>query len=182
MPFTQKQRRDDDELKAQFQAIQSYLGSDLTVQLKRWGKCPLSNNITLTSQLFEISKKVKSRTSRYFEAQPMQGLQPIDQPVGVTELEVERTKPIFGEAIAFYTVDGTDISVVVYHPLIEHQKLFGRWYGKWSPALYVLETSAIVSLIGIWTYNDHVHILRKHPGLTLLTPEECGINSEDPLF
>ena len=182
MPFTQKQRRDDDKLKAQLQAIQSYLqmGSDLTSQLKQWGKCPLSNNITLTSQLFETSKRSKSRTSRYFEAHPMQGLQPIDQPVGVTELEVEKTKPIFGEAIAFYTVDKTDISLVVYHPLIERQKLFGRWYGKWSPALYVLETSAIVSLVGIWTYNDHVHILRKHPGLTLLTSEECGINSENP--
>ena len=32
------------------------------------------------------------------------------------------------------------------------------------------------------TYNNHVHILRKHPQLTLLTPEEYGINSEDPLF
>ena len=138
MSFTQKQRRNDDELKAEFQEIQSYLGSDLTVQLKQWGKCPLSNNITLTSQLFETSKKVKSCTSRYFEAQPMQGLQPIDQPVGVTELKVERTKPIFGEAIAFYTVESTGISVVVYHPLIKHQKLFGRWYGEWSPALTII--------------------------------------------
>ena len=121
IPFTQKQRRDGDELKAQLQAIQSYLqmGSCLTLQLKWCGKCPLFNNITLTSQLFETSKKSKSHTSRYFAAQPRQGLQPIDQPVDVTELEVERTKPIFGEAIAFYTVDETDISLVVYHPLIE---------------------------------------------------------------
>jgi hypothetical protein len=93
-----------------------------------------------------------------------------------TELEVEKNKPIFGEAIAFYTV--ANLSLVVYHPLIERCKLFGRWYGKWSTSVYVLETSAIVGLIGIWTYNDHVHILRKHPGLTLLTPDECGIDSE----
>jgi uncharacterized short protein YbdD (DUF466 family) len=45
----------------------------------------------------------------------------------------------------------------------------------------VLETAAIVGLIGIWTYNNHVHILRKHPGLTLLTQEECGIDSGDQL-
>jgi hypothetical protein len=98
---------------------------------------------------------------------------------------VEEVKPIFGEALAFYTTQsaGTDFSLVVYHPLIEHCKLFGRWYGKWSPSLYVLETSAIVGLVGIWTYNDyHVHILQKHPGLTLLTLNECGISSEDPLI
>jgi hypothetical protein len=57
----------------------------------------------------------------------------------------------------------------------------GRWYGKWSSSVYVLETSAIVSLIGIWAYNDHVHILCKHPGLALLTLDECGIVGEDPV-
>jgi hypothetical protein len=95
------------------------------------------------------------------------------------ELEKEKTKPIFGEALAFYTVAETNLSLVVYHPLIERHKLFGRWYGRWSSTVYVLETSAIVGLVGIWTYNDHVHILRRHPGLTLLTPDECGIESED---
>jgi hypothetical protein len=49
---------------------------------------------------------------------------------------------------------------------------------QWSSSVYVIETSAIVSLIGIWVYNDHVHILRKHPGLNLLTLDECGIDSE----
>ena len=142
------------------------------------GKCPLLNNVTLTSQLFELSKKITSRTSRYFEAQ---GLQPNDQPIDETELEKEKKKPIFGEALAFYTIIEMDISLVVYHPLIERRKLFGRWYGKWSSAVYVLETSAIVNLIGIWTYNDHVHILRKHPGLYQLTQDECGIDSEDPI-
>jgi hypothetical protein len=108
----------------------------------------------------------------------MQVTQPRDQSIDETELEVERTKPIFGEALAFYTV-GADLSFVVYHPLIECHKQFGRWFGKWSSSIYVLETSAIVSLIGIWTYNDHVHILRRHPGLTLLKPDEYGVNSED---
>ena len=44
----------------------------------------------------------------------------------------------------------------------------------------MLDTSAIVSLVGIWTYNENVHILRKHPGLTLLTLDESGI--ENPLI
>jgi hypothetical protein len=181
-PITQKQRREDDELKAHIEAIQSYIGveADPSFQVVRWGKCPLSKNITLTSQLFELSKKSTSRTSRYFEAHPEQGLQQRDQPIDDTEVEVEMVKPVFGEALAFYTTQSAkaDLSLVVYHPLIECQKLFGRWYGKWSSSLHVLEISAIVSLVGIWTYNDHVHILRRHPGLTLLRLEECGI-SED---
>ncbi|KAF8265216.1 hypothetical protein EI94DRAFT_1521102, partial [Lactarius quietus] len=148
--------------------------------IMQWGKCPLPNNSTLTSQLFELSKKSVSHTSRYFEAHPREDLQPRDQLIDDTEVEVEKFKPIFGGALAFYTTQsaGTDLSLVVYCPLIEHRKLFGRWYGKWSPTLYVLETSAIVSLVRIWTYKDHVHILRRHPGLTLLTLDECGIESE----
>jgi hypothetical protein len=184
IPISQKQRREDDDLKAHLQAIESYLklevGSDL--KLQQWGKCPLSNAVTLTSQLFEVSKKTTSCTSRYFEAHLGQVLQPRNQSIDETEVEVAKTEPIFGEALAFYTVAEKNLSLVVYHPLIEHQKLFGRWYGKWSPMVYVLDISKIVSLIGIWTYNDHVHILQKHPGLNLLTMDECGIDSEDPLI
>ena len=183
VPITQKQRREDKDLNAHLEAIQSYLGvgSDPTLQINRWAKCPLLKNITLTSQLFELSKKATSRASRYFEAQLRHVPQPTDQSKDVTELEVENTKPIFGEALAFYTVQvaGADHSLVVYSPLIERHKLHGRWWGKWSSSVFVLETSAIVSLIGIWTYGDHVHILRKHPGLNLLTSDESGIESED---
>ena len=180
VPMTQKQRREDDDLKAQIKTIQSHpkVGSDPTLQITRWGKCSLPNNVTLTSQLFELSKKSTSHTSRYFEAQPKEGLQ-LYESDDVTEVEVENIRPIFGEALAFYTV-GTDLSLVVYRSLIERRKLFGRWQGKWAPTLYVLETSAIVGLIGIWTYKNNVHILRKHPGLTLLTLEESGKDSEDP--
>jgi hypothetical protein len=182
IPITRKQRREDVDLKAHLQAIESYLEVESDLKLQRWGKCPLPNAVTLTSRLFEVSKKATSRTSRYFEAQLGQVLQPRDQSIlDETELEVEKTKPIFGEALAFYTVADTDLSLVVYHPLIECHKLFGRWYGKWSSMACVLEMSKIVSLIGIWTFNDHVHILRRHPGLNLLTLDECGIDSEDPL-
>ena len=186
-PITQKQRREDDDLKAHIKAIQDYIGveADPSFQVVRWGKCPLSKNVTLKSQLSELSKKT-SRSSRYFEAHSGHKLQERDQPVDDTEVEVEMTKPIFGEALAFYTTQSAkaELSLVVYHPLIECCKLFGRWYGKWSPALHVLEISTIVSLVGIWTYNDHVHILRKHPGLNLLRLDELGISeeTEDPLI
>ena len=182
IPITKKQREDDD-LKAHLESIQAYVTGVIDpTQIKRWGKCPLPNNITLTSQLFEFNKKAPSRTSRYFEAQlrdvTQPSTQPKDQSNDETEIEVEVTKPIFGEALAFYTVAGTDLSLVVYHPLIERCKLHGRWYGQWSSSVYVLETSAIVSLIGIWVFNNHVHILRKHPKLNLLTSDEYGIDSE----
>ena len=178
--ITQKQRKEDKNLQAQLQAIQSYLGEyNPMLHIMRWGKCPLANNVTLTSQLFELSQRHTSRSSRYFEAH-LEGLQPKDQSLGETELEVEMSKPIFGEALAFYTA-GTNLSLVAYHPLMERHKLFGRWYGTWSSQVLVLETSAIVGLIGIWTYNNHVHVLRKHPGVSLLTQEECGIDSEDQL-
>jgi len=63
-------------------------------------------------------------------------------------------KPIFGEALAFYTGQyaGADYSLVVYHPLIEHHLLYGRWYGKWSSSVHV---------------KDNVHVLRRHPGLAM---------------
>src|SRR6202046_1734844 len=57
IPITQKQKREDNALKAHLQAIQSYPGVESDPILQRWGKCPLSGNITLTSQLFELSKK-----------------------------------------------------------------------------------------------------------------------------
>src|SRR6202012_2732032 len=82
VPITQRQRKNDDSVKAHIKAIQSFLRveEDPSFQLMRWGKCPLSNGMTLTSQLFELAKKSNSRTSRYFEAHLKQGLQPRDQP------------------------------------------------------------------------------------------------------
>jgi len=162
-------------LKAHIQAILSYPGIGPNSTYMRWGKCPLPNGVTLTSQLFELSKRSSSRSSRYFEAQ-LGLLQSKDEPIDETEIEVEKTIPVFGEALAFYTIAG--LSLVVYHPLTECHQRFGRWSGKWSTNVFALETSAIVSLIGIWTYKDCVHILRRHPGLTLLTPDECGLDGD----
>ncbi len=165
----QRQKKDA-SIAAQLQEVYSYLGveSKNTLNIQCYGKCPLSN-ATLTSEIFEGSKRNHNHSSKYFEAQLGKSK---DQDIDETELEMEKTKPIFGKALAFYKVEERNLSLVTYHALIERQKLHGRWYGTWSSTIYVLEVSAIVSLIGIYTYNDHVHIFRRHPGLSLLTPDE----------
>jgi hypothetical protein len=45
--------------------------------------------------------------------------------------------------------------------------------------MLALNANDIISLVGIWAGNESVYILRKHPGLTMLTPEECGIEDSD---
>jgi hypothetical protein len=78
VPITHKQRGEDDVIKAHIKAIQSYLGAkeDPSFPVMQWGKYLLPNNVTLTSQLFELSKRSTSHTFRYFEAHPKNGLQP----------------------------------------------------------------------------------------------------------
>jgi len=177
-PIIQRQKNDA-SIAAQLQKVHSYIGvkSDTELEIQCYGKCPLPNNLILTSEIFEMSKKNNTCSSIYFEAHLGQAG---DQDIDETEIEVEKTKPVFGKALAFYKVEvkEKELSLVVYHPLIERKKLYGKWYGKWSSVMYVLDISDIVSLVGIWAYlNDHVHILRKHPALSLLTLDECGVNS-----
>ena len=135
IPITQKQREDDD-LKAQLESIQSYLKVVINpTQIKQWGMCPLPTNITLTSQLFELSKKAPSHGSRYFEAQLRDVTQPKYQSNDETEIEVEVTKPIFGEALAFYTVaetnqhSSTRSTNLSLHP---SQELGTMWLPSWK--------------------------------------------------
>ena len=46
--------------------------------------------------------------------------------------------------------------------------------------MLALSASEIISLVGIWAGKKSVWILRKHPGLAMLAPEECAIEvSED---
>ena len=74
-PITQKQKREDDDIKAHIKAIQDYIGveADPSLQVLQWGKCPLYDNVTLTSQLSDLSKKSTSHTSKYFEAHQAMG-------------------------------------------------------------------------------------------------------------
>ena len=56
--------------------------------------------------------------------------------------------------------------------------IYGRWCKKWSKDIMAMETSSISKLIGIWKYEERVHVLRKHVGLDLLDLEEHGIEEE----
>ncbi len=64
-----------------------------------------------------------SRSSRYFEAQ--------------------EEGPIFGQAIAFYSLSEYNYSLVVYHQLVERVDVLGRWSGEWSEDYMVLKTSSL---------------------------------------
>ena len=67
---------------------------------------------------------------------------------------------------------------MVYTPLVERTELFGLYTrGKWdSNIVQALKVSWIRDIVGIWILpsSSRVYILRKHPGLSLLTAEELG--------
>ncbi|KAH9017510.1 hypothetical protein EDB84DRAFT_1276532 [Lactarius hengduanensis] len=101
-----------------------------------------------------------SRSSRYFEAQGEEG-------------------PIFGEALVFYSLPDHDCSLVVCHWLVEIVDVLGRWSGEWSSDCMVLETSSLTNLVGVWAWGANIHILRKHPGLDMLSSEEHNIGEQE---
>ena len=115
----------------------------------------------LRSQLSETRGKVPQRSARYFEAETSDG------------------KPVFGEALAFFELLETKQLVAVYHPVSNCQQVLKTWRGIWSGKIEVLPASAIHSLVGIWFYESRVYILRKHPGLNLLSEEESEKEIED---
>jgi hypothetical protein len=59
------------------------------------------------------------------------------------------------------------------------KEVLGRWYGKWSTDLNVLETPDLRKLVGIWKFKSRVHILRQHAGLDMLNAEEEEIEEEE---
>lgn len=90
------------------------------------------------------------------------------------------SKAEFGEAKAFYTVATADARLeefVVYRPIVGMQMEYRRWRGKWGTTVRVARVASIAALIGIWVAVDsqNIHILRKHPGLDLLSEAECGL-------
>ncbi|KZP23690.1 hypothetical protein FIBSPDRAFT_676243, partial [Athelia psychrophila] len=99
-----------------------------------------------------------ARSSRYFEASM----------AGTTH---------FGEVLAFYArtqPDGDVDEFVVYCPVVELHMQYRRWQGKWGTTVEVARVSSIVAIVGIWVGPSlqDVHILRKHPGLSLLSEAE----------
>ena len=152
-----------DCLAAIFDCLKTPLDIDIPIQ--RWGKCMIPGDITLKSRVSEKLGQA-SRSSRYFEA-----------------WEKDAEQPTFGEALAFYSLERANrmYSFVVYHKLLRTHDVYGRWCGKWSEDIMAMETSSISKLVGIWKYEERVHILRKHVGLDLLDLEEYGIEEQEEL-
>jgi len=73
--------------------------------------------------------------------------------------------------------------LVVYKPL-QHLEtpLKTVIRGRWSegPRAYAIEVSEIQHIIGIWSspMSSWVYVLRKHPGLDMLQPSQCGLSDE----
>jgi hypothetical protein len=124
--------------------------------LRRWGKVGLPGGAVLRSRLSETNGHHPSRSARYFEAQK-DGL----------------AEPVFGEALAFFEVVETHELLVVYYAVDDCHQVLRRWRGTWKKEVDVMPVSAIHSVIGIWSSQKKVYILRKHPGLALLGAEEA---------
>jgi hypothetical protein len=152
------EKRGGTEFYAHLKVICDYLDTPFNwnIKVQRWGKCTI-NGVTLRSRISELRGQA-SRSSRYFEA----------------NRGMRAKRPTFGEALAFYSVPENDMFLVVYHAVVDKFGVVGRWGGKWSKEIRVVETSRLIGLIGIWEYKSRVHILRRHPGLDMLSPDECG--------
>ena len=131
------------------------------LELRRWGKVSLPGGIVLRSRLSETIGHHPSRSARYFEAQK----------AGLAE-------PVFGEALAFFEVVETHQLLVVHKTVGDCQQILGTWRGIWKKEVDVMPVSVIHSVIGIWEGEKNVYILRKHPGLALLSAEELERNDE----
>lgn len=87
---------------------------------------------------------------------------------------------MFGEALAFYTVvevpDADAELLVVYRPLVELHQVLRRWQGTWAAEIATARVSSIEAIVGIWEgiRTKKIHVLRKHPGLDLLSDTERG--------
>lgn len=90
---------------------------------------------------------------------------------------------IFGHAQAFYRIKTSRElhCIVVYTPLCNLNTALNVQRGDWaSGTLQIADTREIRALIGIWEgFNTKkIYILRKHPGLEMLSEEESGIEAE----
>ena len=86
--------------------------------------------------------------------------------------------------MAFYElkVDEKQVITVVYNALSNVTKHLEQIRGEWEEKISVLEIEFIQDIVGIWTSPkraDRVYILRKHPGLEMLSDFECGIENEN---
>jgi hypothetical protein len=94
---------------------------------------------------------------------------------------------MFGEALAFYEVKTAASlhasAVVVYWPLEGLECSLNVPRGVWNRQTpKVMNVVDILNIVGIWTASEtsqRSYILRKHPGLAMLSTEESGIATQD---
>ena len=70
------------------------------------------------------------------------------------------------------------VITVIYNALSNVIRHLGQIRRKWEEKISVLEIEFIQDIVGIWTSPkkaERVYILRKHPGLEMLSSIECGI-------
>ena len=158
-----QERASGEDFLKQLHAICYWLGEDFNseVELRRWGKVQLPGGIVLRSRLSETQGKSPTRSARYFEAQ-----------LGNT---------IFGEALAFFEVGTIAQLIMVYCPLVGVHQVLNVYRGIWAEEVKVLPISALHGKVGIWSLSgsEHIYVLRKHPGLTLLNTDERGPENGD---
>jgi hypothetical protein len=96
-----------------------------------------------------------------------------------------RVNVTFGEALAFYEVKtaASSHAVVVYWPLEGLESSLNVPRGVWNRQTpKVADVVNILNIVGIWTASEtsqRSYILRKHPGLAMLSTEESGIVTQD---
>ncbi|KAF8809876.1 hypothetical protein BYT27DRAFT_7077462 [Phlegmacium glaucopus] len=124
------------------------------IPYSRWGKLKLLNGHVLSSRSTEAKNRAQNP---------------------------QTSTSIFGEALSFYQIDlGHPCIFVIYKPLVNVKRILNCLEGQWQEGtMLALNANDIISLVGIWAGKNSVWILRKHPGLAMLTPEECGIEDSD---
>jgi hypothetical protein len=152
----------------QLRNICVYLHEEFTPENKefsRWGKIRLSNGTVLRSRLSELRGKPPERSYRCFQAQAS-----------------NTSKPIFGEALAFFKRAETSHLLVVFHPVVNVQTLLAMVLrGNLSPEIQVISATALQNIVGTYVRGStsKTYILRKHPALDKLSAEERGGCVED---
>ena len=96
---------------------------------------------------------------------------------------------MFGEVLSFYSITNSDnetVEVAVYRPLIDvcqplKTVIQGRWPGASAKVkVAAIDVERIHTVVGIWAapQSGNIYILRKHPGLLMLTPLERGVQED----
>ncbi|TEB20524.1 hypothetical protein FA13DRAFT_1757772 [Coprinellus micaceus] len=153
----------------------------------RFGKRKLANGMVLRSEISEKYSTGRSaqdaRDYRWFEGRNSEG-----KTSGTLQL-TNQHKQMFGEVISFYAITNADnetVEVAVYRPLVDVcQPLKTVIQGRWPSAsakvkIAAVEVESICTVVGIWAapQSENIYILRKHPGLLMLTPLERGIQED----